>query len=81
MVERTIGELTAVPYDTVTVNGHYMRRLNERDEPYDHHWALIAPNGRAIDDEDGRPYLYRDFGKASEDAGNLAEMGEYSTCR
>lgn len=48
----------AVPYDSVTLNGHYLEKLNRGDsEP--RYWALLAPNGYAVDSEDGkRPHRY-----------------------
>lgn len=48
----------AVPYDSVTLNGHYLAKLDRGDgEP--RYWALLAPNGYAVDSEDGkRPHRY-----------------------
>lgn len=51
----------AVPYDSVTLNGHYLAKLDRGDgEP--RYWALLAPNGYAVDSADGkRPHRYADL--------------------
>jgi hypothetical protein len=82
MVSRDLGNgFRAVPRDAVTLNGMPLSQLNTMDEPYNGYWHLIAPNERAVDNEYGRPYLYRTFEEAKEDATNLAKLGDYSTCR
>lgn len=82
MVERDIqGVFLAVPRDAVTLNGIYLRKLNTQSEPYNGYWNLIAQeNGRAVDGEDNRPYLYRSCDEAAADAVGLIEGGEFSTC-
>jgi|GEM_PF-2846718 len=82
MVSRDLGNgFRAVPQNAVTLNGMPLSQLNTIQEPYSGYWHLIAPNNRAIDDEDGRPYLYLDIEEASKDAEKLAAQGDYSTCR
>lgn len=53
----------AVPYDSVTLNGHYLEKLNRGDgEPQ--YWVLLAPNGYAVDSADGkRPHRYVGLGE------------------
>lgn len=81
MIERQAGEFIAVPYAAVCVNGNYLRgRLNSFAEPYSGYWALIAPNGKAVDSESGRPYLYETFDDAVTDSAKLTQWGDYSTC-
>lgn len=81
MVIRDLGNgFRAVPREAVTLNGHYLPQLNTMQEPFNGYWHIIAPNGRAIDDESQRPYLYLDIDEAQEDANRLAKSGEYSTC-
>ena len=81
MIEEKLGPFIAVPYDAVTVNGHYMTRLNTASSPYNGHWSLIAPNGRAVDGEGvSRPFLYASLDEAREDAANLVDYGATSTC-
>jgi len=82
MVSRDLGfGFRAVPRDAVTLNGMPLSQLNTMTEPYDGYWHLIAPNNRAIDDENGRPYLYRDITEAEKDAKKLFACDGYSTCR
>ncbi len=82
MVSRNLGNgFRAVPRDAVTLNGMPLPRLNTMVEPYDGYWHLIAPNNRAVDDEDEGPYLYRTIEEAANDAKKLAAQGDYSTCR
>lgn len=46
---------------------------------YKYRWALIAPNRRAIDGEDGkRPYLYRDLEEVRQDVLRFNET-DYSS--
>lgn len=71
---------TAVPRDAVTLNGIPLPQLNTETEPYDGHWHIIAPNGRAIDGESGRPYVYDTLEEATEAAKEFAKSGEHSTC-
>jgi len=81
MVSRDLGHgFVAVPMDAVTRNGMALPQLNTMVEPYTGYWNIIAPNGRAIDDENGRPYLYRTFEDVTEDAARIVGRGEYSTC-
>lgn len=82
MIERDIqGIFVAVPRDAVTLNGIYLRKLNKQSEPYDGFWHLVAlANNRAVDGEDNRPHLYLSYEEAIEDAANLVESGEFSTC-
>lgn len=81
MVSRDLGNgFRAVPRDAVTLNGIALPQLNTMVEPYRGYWHLIAPNGRAVDNDDGRPYLYRDISEAKDDAMVLAVLGDYSTC-
>lgn len=82
MVSRDLGNgFRAVPRDAVTLNGMALPQLNTMTEPYNGYWHVIAPNGRAVDNEYGRPYLYRTIEEATDDANKLAELGDYSTCR
>ncbi len=81
MISRDLGNgFRAVPQDAVTLNGMALEQLNTRDEPYDGYWHIIAPNGKAIDGENGRPYLYKDIAEAQGDADRLASRDGYSTC-
>jgi hypothetical protein len=82
MIERDIqGVFIAVPRDAVTLNGIYLRKLNKQSDPYRGYWHLVAlENNRAVDGEDNRPNLYRSYEEAVEDAVNLIEGGEFSTC-
>lgn len=82
MIERDIqGVFTAVPRDAVTLNGIYLRKLNTQSEPYNGFWHLVSvENNRAVDGEDNRPYLYLSHEEAVEDAGNLIDGGDFSTC-
>lgn len=70
----------AVPRDAVTMNGLPLPQLNTLEEPYNGYWHIIAPNGKAIDDEYGKPYLYLDFEEVKENVERLIIAGEYSTC-
>jgi hypothetical protein len=81
MVKRTVGHgFTAVPYESVTLNGHPLRGLNNAVEPYNGPWAMIAPCGKAVDGEDGRrPHLYASIDDCVEDAETLSQIG-YSVC-
>jgi len=82
MVSRDLGDdFRAVPQEAVTLNGLPLSQLNTMQEPYSGRWHLIAPNGRAIDNEWGRPYLYLDIEEAVSDKAKLVKQGEYSTCR
>jgi hypothetical protein len=82
MIEREIqGVFVAVPRDAVTLNGIYLRKLNKQSEPYSGFWHLVSlENNRAVDGEDNRPHLYVSYEEAVEDAGNLIQGGEFSTC-
>ena len=82
MIERDIqGVFIAVPRDAVTLNGIYLRKLNTQSEPYNGYWHLVASqNNRAVDGEDNRPHLYRNYEEAVDDATGLIESGEFSTC-
>ena len=82
MVERDIqGVFLAVPRDSVTLNGIYLRKLNTQSEPYNGYWHLVCTeNNRAVDGEDNRPHLYRTYDEALEDANGLIDGGEFSTC-
>ncbi len=53
MIEKNIGGVfIAVPSDSVTLNGIYLRKLNKFEEPYSGDWNLVAiENLRAVDDE------------------------------
>lgn len=82
MICRDLGHgFIAVPMNAVTKNGMHLPQLNTAVEPYNHYWHIIAPNNRAIDDENQRPYLYRTFEDVTEDAARIIDRGEYSTCR
>ena len=70
----------AVPRDAVTVNGMALPQLNTMIEPYTGYWALITPNGRAIDGESGRPYVYLSLEEVTSAAKQFAVSGNYSTC-
>ena len=78
MFEKMACGFTVVPYDSVTLNGLYLRHLNTQSHPVG--LALIAPNGKAIDGEGGRPYYYGTLPKAENDAKRLNEQDDYSTC-
>lgn len=82
MIEREIqAAFIAVPRDAVTLNGIYLRKLNKQSEPYRGYWHLVAlENNRAVDGEDNRPHLYLSYEAAVEDARNLIDGGEFSTC-
>ena len=82
MIEKNIGGVfIAVPLDSVTLNGIYLRKLNKFEEPYSGYWNLVAiENLRAVDDEWNKPYLYRTLEDASDDAMGLISSGEFSTC-
>lgn len=69
---------TAVPTDAVTLNGLYLPHISRATEPYNGSWCVIAPNGRALDGEDERPYYYRDLDHAKQDISTLGD--DYSTC-
>ena len=82
MVSRDLGNgFRAVPRDAVTLNGMALPQLNTMAEPYNGYWHVIAPNGRAVDNENGRPYLYHTIEEAAEDAKTLVQLGDYSTCK
>lgn len=82
MVSRDLGNgFRAVPRDAVTLNGMPLPQLNTTTEPYDGYWHVIAPNGRAVDNDRGRPYLYLTLEEAKQDAEILVKHGGYSTCR
>jgi hypothetical protein len=81
MVVRDFGDgFRAVPRDAVTLNGMPLPQLNTMVEPYNGYWHLIAPNNRAIDNERGRPYLYRSIEEVEEDVVRLRKQSDYSTC-
>lgn len=69
----------ALPYRAVTLNGRPILQL-AIDDSYDGPWVLIAPNGRAIDNDRGTPYVYMNLEEVREDVGRLLEMSDYSTC-
>ena len=78
MFEQKLGEFTLVPYSAVTMNGHYLARLNTEEEPTA--FALIAPNKKAVDGEDNsRPYRYTDMEQVYSDLDGFKKYG-YSTC-
>ena len=81
MVSRDLGNgFRAVPRNAVTLNGMALSQLNTMREPYDGEWHVIAPNGRALDNEYGRPYVYRTIEEAKENVKELVKLGDYSTC-
>lgn len=72
----------AVPYRGVSLNGIYFDKCNdvEKGAEYSGPWALLSRgNGRALDDEDGRPYLYEALENCREAVEHF-KLGEHSTC-
>lgn len=82
MIERDVGNgFVAVPYDSVTLNGHPLAVLNVATEPYSGPWAMIAPRGKAVDSEFGTyPHRYKTIEECVDDAKTLAEIGCCSVC-
>ena len=67
------GEFIIVPYDSVTKNGIYLEHLNTFEESYEGPFALVyEPSGKAVDNERGTPYRYKDLRSAKEDADHLS---------
>lgn len=75
------NDFRAVPYDAVTVTGHYVLRLNTAANANDVRcWALLAPNGRAVDAEGGaRPHRYANLEECALAAAQFSRDG-CSTC-
>ncbi len=84
IIKQLPGGFVAMPYWCVTLNGMPLERLvqdylQKQDEV--HRWALIAPNGRAVDGElSPLPHRYDSLEEAVSDAAKLLEHGECSTC-
>ena len=79
MTEIDVGfGFIAVPYDSVTLNGIYMRGLNGELDPSK--FAVVAPNGKVLMGEDGkRPYCYTSIEDCRRDAQKLSEYDEFMT--
>ncbi len=80
IIKDLVGGFKAVPITACTLNGIHLSQLHIEVEPYKGNWALVAPNGYAVDNENHRPYQYRDVEEAEESARQLLSFGEYSTC-
>lgn len=73
------GGFKAVPYESVTLNGHYLRKLNTRPEQVAGDMALVSPNGKVLMGEDGRrPFLYRDLDDCRRDAAVCGRYPEFT---
>lgn len=71
---------TAVPYDAVTLSGLPLQTLLDVASDTAG-FALIAPNGRAVDGEDGRrPFRYQSLDQCRSDVALFAKVGGCSTC-
>lgn len=68
----------AIPHNNVTLNGHPFRETNIHG--YIGPWAVIAPNGVAVDNENGdRPHKYHTIVDCESDVSIFAKRG-CSTC-
>ena len=78
VVHNTHAGFKIVPYKAVTLNCLYLPKLNDViPGSYNGPWALVAPTGRVVDDEDNRPFRYETTNEASEDAKKLSEYSEW----
>lgn len=74
-------EWSIVPFEAVTLNGHYLPALNNDTAAYNGAVALLDPSGGVIDDAPGRPYRYASAEDAWSAAAALQQGDGYSTCR
>lgn len=84
IIKELPGGFRAMPIDCITLNGMPLQSLVDdvlRRQQHGRFWALIAPNGRAVDSETGStPCRYESLEDATADAAKLLEHGECSTC-
>lgn len=70
----------AVPYAAVGENKMQMFQTDIYKEPYDGPWAIIAPNGYAVEGAAYEPYKYANLASVRASVARFLGWGMCSTC-